>query len=658
MPPTPAHLPIDTDFATTFADQLARLESYNKHLYRPNSYLHKWWARRCGTTFRAILKQLVEAERGRDYYAPGGLEGTIILDPMMGGGTTLHEAIRLGANVIGADIDPIPILQARATLSDMPLPQLESAFARFHEALHTTLAPFYRTACPTCYHTVDWQFMLYGLQKKCACDSALFVDSLTLRHNNDGSRIYLCPETQDIWQDGVLMSEAVSVGVLPLREKGEKGCEKCGQPFVAELDVPYYQRYMPYAVVGECPEHGLFFAAPDEAIWQVLAQAEACRELLGFDAAAFPIDPHAPQSKRLAGKGVRSYLDLFSSRQLLFLHQAIELLSDFAPLEQLNLALLVSTSLEFNSMLCGYKGSSRRRAGAIRHTFSQHGYAFPHTVLENNPIQPDKRSGTLTNLFQARVVRGREWANAPIERCLTDRARPEQIIITGERDSGREVTHPELLQQGDHRFFLRQGSSVTLPLPDHSVDFVITDPPYYDSVQYGDLAAFFRVWLRQLLPDAATWEYRLDGAAVDPMVNGNGQYTTVLGQILQECRRVLKRERGRVIFTFHHWNPKGWAALTIALKRAGFRLINRYVVHAENHNSVHIVNQNALVHDVILVLAPTDAAAPPISWAEPQNIRADNSHDFCYDCGTLLGTLLHQDMSETEIKRYWQQKLA
>lgn len=44
------------------------------------------------STFRLILKHLVENEHQRDY-APGGLEGKIILDPMMGGGT-LHEAIR------------------------------------------------------------------------------------------------------------------------------------------------------------------------------------------------------------------------------------------------------------------------------------------------------------------------------------------------------------------------------------------------------------------------------------------------------------------------------------------------------------------------------------------------------------------------------------
>lgn len=80
--------PIDTHFDAEFADALARLETYNRHLYRPNTYLHKWWARRCGTTFRAILKHLAADPAQADFYAPGGLAGKIILDPMMGGGTT------------------------------------------------------------------------------------------------------------------------------------------------------------------------------------------------------------------------------------------------------------------------------------------------------------------------------------------------------------------------------------------------------------------------------------------------------------------------------------------------------------------------------------------------------------------------------------------
>jgi hypothetical protein len=111
------HLAIDDSFPEQFADELSRREAFNKHLYRPNTYLHKWWARRCGSTFRTILKQLVSDPGRRDYYAPGGLQGKIVLDPMMGGATTLHEAIRLGAGVIGVDVDPIPVVQARATLT-------------------------------------------------------------------------------------------------------------------------------------------------------------------------------------------------------------------------------------------------------------------------------------------------------------------------------------------------------------------------------------------------------------------------------------------------------------------------------------------------------------------------------------------------------------
>ena len=124
-------LKIDRAFPEKFVDELSRREVFNKHLFRPNTYLHKWWARRCGTTFRAILKQFVPDEERLDYYTPGRLEGKVVLDPMMGGGTTLHEAIRLGANVIGADIDPIPVVQARAALTQVAPAALRAAFNQF-----------------------------------------------------------------------------------------------------------------------------------------------------------------------------------------------------------------------------------------------------------------------------------------------------------------------------------------------------------------------------------------------------------------------------------------------------------------------------------------------------------------------------------------------
>jgi adenine-specific DNA methylase len=204
-----------------------------------------------------------------------------------------------------------------------------------------------------------------------------------------------------------------------------------------------------------------------------------------------------------------------------------------------------------------------------------------------------------------------------------------------------------------------QGSSASLDLKPDSVDAVVTDPPYYDSVQYSDLAAFFHVWLRRMLPEEANWDLDLADSAVDPHRNDgpNGQYTRVLSAIFAECHRVLQKKDGRLIFTFHHWNPNGWTALTLALKRAGFVLLNKYVIHAENPVSVHIANLNALTHDAILVLAPGEigVSAP---WPPLRRINKGDSFAFCQDCSSVLGWMLDKDLKEIEIEKQWFKLLA
>lgn len=664
--------PIDEAFDADFANALARYETYNKHLYRPNTYLHKWWARRCGTTFRLLLKHLVEEEAKRDYYTPGGLEGKVILDPMMGGGTTLHEAIRLGANVIGADIDPIPILQARATLADVPLSDLEEAFGSFFEQLQAELSPYFTTPCPECDRPSNLRFMLYGLQRHCNCGPAVFVDSFILRRESDGTIIQLCPNCHQVTsaETGCHCPLSLSKGSLskrPLQLKRTKFCPDCRQPFRDDFDAPFYARYVPLVRVGRCPRHKMFFDSPTTADLELIHAADLLRSTFPNDP-ALTVQP-GPKSGHLLRRGIANYADLFSSRQLLYLNRAIELLPQFDPIIRLNFALLVSTSLEFNSMLCGYKGSAVRRSGAIRHAFSHHAYYFPYMALENNPLNPRKSSGTLKKLFHSRLRRARKWAEKPIERKLGKNG-TKRAIIPDEVDYGREVAGLEAFQDGQRRFWLHQGSSAELPLPDNSVDYIVTDPPYFDSVQYSDLATFFRVWLEKMLPDGSQpgirWSYDLNGSAV-AVHRDNGQYHKdrpydhVIGQIFKECHRVLRRENGRrsgrLIFTYHHWNPQSWAAITAALKRAGFILVNRYVVHSENPISVHIAGFRALTDDTILVLAPKEAGIE-VAWQRPPQINTTQSAAFCHDCGTLLGWLLAADITEDEIYKLWQEMLS
>ena len=152
------------------------------------------------------------------------------------------------------------------------------------------------------------------------------------------------------------------------------------------------------------------------------------------------------------------------------------------------------------------------------------------------------------------------------------------------------------------RFIAEQRDSSNMPLADNFVDFVITDPPYFDSVQYSDLSHFFRVWLQWFLPDTG----RLALCTCLVCCCGNRRRGTeipgiVLGAIFGEANRVLKRPHGRLVFTFHHWRADAWIQLTLALKAARFRLIKTYTVHSENPISVHIRQLNALRHDSILV---------------------------------------------------------
>jgi putative DNA methylase len=652
-------IPLDTDFDTDFANQIAQLEAYNKHHYRPNSYLHKWWARRCGSTFRLILKQLVADETQRGYYTPGGLAGKIILDPMMGGGTTLHEAIRLGAHVIGADLEPIPVLQARATLTKVDLAELERAYKRFYTELRKVVSPYFQTTCPESGLATAVNYTLYGVQRICNGRPVIVVDSLVLRVEPDGSTIRLCSRCHAVLLDTAVCNCGAAGDKPPLLEKSAISHED----EVRDLDLPFYQRYVPLVLVTRCPrQKRLLFKTPDAQDLSLLAEADALRSSLPFDLADFAIEP-GRKSRQLTPRDIHNYLDLFSSRQLLYLHHAIQLLPQFDEKIRLNLGLLVSTSLEFNAMLCGYKGKNKRRAGAIRHTFSHHAYSFPYTALENNPVYPRQASGTLQKLFQARIRNGRLWAQKPRERVVGSeklKVKSEKgfMEIVGEMDGGEEVNSVDAMTlDSRQRFLLLQGSSTQLDLPDGSVDFIVTDPPYFDSVQYSDLAAFFRVWLEQLLPAAATWRYDTQESAVDPhQLDSESRYTELMAGIFAECRRVLKVENGRFIFTFHHWNPKGWAALTVALRQAGFALVNRYVVHSENPISVHITGMKALLHDAILVFAPVESV--DVVWQRPSRINLSDSEQFCYDCGTLLGWMLQQDLGETAVLDLWQEMLA
>ncbi len=639
-----ATVPIDSFFPEKEANRLAEIESFNKHLFRPNTYLHKWWARRSGSTFRYILKQLVPDFSKRDYYLPGGLEGVTILDPMMGGGTILHEAIRLGSNVIGYDIDPIPVLQAKASFSSIPVSDKIYVYNFLQKELSKRFCNYYKTTCPICNGSAEIQFTLYGLRKMTSDGEVLAVDSFILREESDDTQIRLEEfyPLREVCQNGQSW---------PIIDKDDARKQEINAKSADILSVPFTKRYVPIIIVGYCHIHHTFFKKIAEADLKLISLAARwVKKNTQYSSSDFEI-PHGPKSDDLINRNIHYFSELFFPRQLAYIAHFQAVLSTVSQEHKLWLALLLSTSLEFNSALCGYKGAEKRRPGAIRHVFSHHAYSFPYTALENNPMFSRDTSGTLGSLFKSRIVSAGEWAREPIERRFVNKLWIK-TTIQNEVDIGEGVSSlTEFL--GNHRKFLvAQNDSTQMPLPSGSVDFIVTDPPYFDSVQYSDLSHFFRCWLKTLLPEQANWQYLAQHSAVAETIENEDKFCCVIGRIWKECNRLLARPHGRLIFTYHHWKASAWAKLTIALHQADFVLTNAFVLHSENPISVHIKNLHSLKHDTILILKPRKIGFP-IFWHKPKPIIDFDSYSFCQACGQMTGWILQTTLPESQIEQEW-----
>ncbi len=91
---------ITKDFPIERLNEIVLKEANAK---KPIHQIHKWWARRLGSIFRMIIlttfspSDISENEFWRKFYHKTDFRGKIILDPFMGGGTTVIEALKLGA---------------------------------------------------------------------------------------------------------------------------------------------------------------------------------------------------------------------------------------------------------------------------------------------------------------------------------------------------------------------------------------------------------------------------------------------------------------------------------------------------------------------------------------------------------------------------------
>jgi adenine-specific DNA methylase len=363
-----------------------------------------------------------------------------------------------------------------------------------------------------------------------------------------------------------------------------------------------------FAVRYVCPTHGEGFKKADGA--DVRAYERARDYFLKMED-SLPIPDQAIADGWKTGDLIaHDYLkwrNLFNPRQLLC---AGALLKEILQLPDQSVreafVTLFSACLEFNNILCTYKGGNARRPGAVRHIFSHHAFVFPYEMLENNFWGVGAQSGTFTHLYSSRLPRAKKFCLLPREREVREGRTVRTVSLPSERIEGKLAASFAELTTGSKNAWLLCGSSEQLPIPDKSVDAVVTDPPYSDNVQYAELSDFFYVWQREALkgsyPEFEPALVQKDREIVKNPKQGKdgGFYEEGLRRVFSECGRVLKDD-GLLVFTFHHKAFEAWVNVLRAVLDAGFFVTATYPVHSEMPLSVHIQNYQSMSFDTILV---------------------------------------------------------
>ncbi|MCD2200164.1 hypothetical protein LPA44_09655 [Halobacterium sp. KA-4] len=657
-------------------DELAEKETYRRDIYRPIYSLHKWWARRPGSTFRClglaafsdetITKNDILTERNsgshdglyldsyHDEFNPNDehLDRDVtVLDPFAGGGTTLVESNRLGADVLGYELNPVAWWIEKKSMDDVNLDALEHEFDRILEETRDELGDYYTTTDQATGQECE---VLYYLQSQripcltCNEEVQLFPRYQLAKTKATRPGVLYCPNTDcddriielDGRDKGLEAGTTVSTDrgrSATVSEDGNEICQNCGHEFdpndgtygygkytcsnghkhdvketLQRLDErPTFERFALQYVDPHGDKRIKEFGEEDaERVREAGEKFEALREQLPLPSQNIPT---GDKTGALLNYNYERFTDLFTDRHLLtlglLLNKAWDVRNkDIDNADAQNIAeflvTAISGAIERNNQLSKWDYGATR-ANSI---FVRHAYVPRVQTVEANPLTDHLAS--LSASF-GKVKRAKEYCQRPFEKIKNrKKGHVEQFYVDSEDVSEDRVVdlHCKTAERMDE--------------DDESVDYVITDPPYYDNVQYSELSDYFYVWLRECLQDEhEEFQPDLVPKAREIVANNSANkgeefFVESLANVFSECHRVLKQD-GEMVFTYHHNENEAWSVILEALVRSGFTITGAYPVQSEMPNNPHISDLDNAEYD-ILVYANKEQADEEITLTELQ----------------------------------------
>ena len=616
---------IEHNFDVPFVAAMALREKQIQQNYRPIIAVHKWFARRPGTLFRALLLSEFRESALRDiYFEANTLAGIRVADPFMGGGTPLLEANRLGCDVIGYDINPMAYWIVRQEMEHLDLIAYRKAANMLLAELTETIGSFYTTRCTQCDapHVPVKYFLWVKMQSCHACghDIDLFPGYLLAENRRHPQNVYIChqcgelTETSDRQNPGTCQSCKAQLTRQGPAKHNRCVCPSCGVMNTYPMLMSGPLRHRLFAIEYHCPmcrshHKGRFFKKPEQSD---LATYVAVEDMWSRMQPAFIPDdaiPRGDETDRLHRWGYRYYRQMFNTRQLLGLElscQAITHVSD----ERIRNALATNLSdlLRYQNMLCRYDTMALKSLDI----FSVHGFPVGLVQCESNLLGIVDRgkgtnigSGGWTNIIE-KYTKAKTYCDHPFEVAYHD-GRTVHVPIRGEWiGDHRNGTHPH----EQRSIVLRCQSATLADLPPASLEAVITDPPYFGNVQYAELMDFCYVWLRRLVGNTVE-AFTSPSTRNASELTGNvtmdrdlRHFTAGLVEVFGRMTRALK-PGAPFIFTYHHNTLEAYYPIAVAILDAGLVCSASLPCPAEMGGSIHINKTGSSIVDTVFVCRST-----------------------------------------------------
>ncbi len=557
-----------------------------------------------------------------------------VLDPFAGGGSIPFEAARYGCSTTAGELNAVAVAILHATV-ELPAelglelaPVIQRWGKRWSERVAARLAPFFPK--PT-----DESVVAYIWAHTVPCPTTRRPTPLTpdfwLARGKAGRdvaiRLDADPVTGTVSTAIVEGHEAAKYGDQVTYKDGTATSIWTGDPFSGDYIQKEAQAGRMGALllavsVARPGVRGRQFRSPSDADLAAVeaATVELESRLPQWEIAELvpsePIDSVSNYDRGHRLYGINRWSDFFTPRQLLTHLTALEELEQ--TLEEargsldprqaralgLYLALALDKAVDYSSRQSSWDATRLK----VRNTFDKHNFAFKWAFAEFDG------ASALLPWTVSQVV--------DAYRGIAKLAHRPTSLLAGERAATAEII---------------LGSATQLPLEDEMVDAVITDPPYYDNVMYGECSDYFYAWLKRSL--RTSWpelcRHGLSDKEAEAVANralfqdvashsGRGKrrpgtrtaeeladthYEQLLTLAFREAHRVLKAD-GVLTVMFTHKRVDAWDTLGAALLEAGFAIHSSWPVHTESEHSLHQAKKNAASSTIFLTCGKRQGSEP------------------------------------------------